>query len=140
MVDGRVRERDWPATPRAVGAVALQLPVPAPDFAVWQRQWLDGEMLQRQLDYWTAQLADLTTLQLPTDHARPAVSSYRGGREWFEVPDGIFAEIKVIAGAGATLFMMLLAAFQSCCTTTPDRLTSSSARPLRTAIARSSKA
>ena len=49
------------------------------DFAVWQRGWLQGEELERQLGYWREQLGgELPVLELPTDHARPAVPSYRG--------------------------------------------------------------
>jgi hypothetical protein len=55
------------------------LPIQYADFAVWQRQWLQGEVLEAQLSYWKKQLDDMPTLQLPTDRPRPAVQT-RGGR------------------------------------------------------------
>src|SRR6185312_12534634 len=58
------------------------LPVPAlqyADYAAWQRAWLQGDVLRRQLDYWTERLAGVVALELPTDRPRPAVPSGRGG-------------------------------------------------------------
>ena len=49
------------------------------DYAVWQREWLQGEVLEEQLRYWRKQLGGMETLELPTDRVRPAVQSYRGG-------------------------------------------------------------
>jgi Condensation domain len=48
------------------------------DFALWQRKWLRGEVLEEQLDYWRQQLADVPTLELPTDRPRPAVQTHKG--------------------------------------------------------------
>jgi hypothetical protein len=56
----------------------MQLPLQYGDFAVWQREWLQGEVLERQLSYWREQLADLPPLQLPTDRPRPTMQSHRG--------------------------------------------------------------
>ena len=57
-----------------------ELSVQYADFAVWQRQWLSGEVLKRQLDYWQQQLAGAPPLlALPTDRPRPAVQTFRGG-------------------------------------------------------------
>ena len=61
------------------------LPIQYADFAVWQRQWLAGEVLETQLSYWREQLADVALLQLPTDRPRPAVQSYRGARQYIEL-------------------------------------------------------
>ena len=59
-----------------------ELPVQYADFAVWQREWLQGEVRERQLSYWRRQLAGAATvLELPADHRRPASQSFRGGRE-----------------------------------------------------------
>ena len=55
-----------------------ELPIQYADFAVWQREWLQGEVLERELEYWRKQLAGMEDLELPTDHPRPAVQSYRG--------------------------------------------------------------
>jgi hypothetical protein len=101
----------------AVNGVASPLPalpIQYADFAVWQRQWLQGEVLQKQIDYWRRQFADLPdALKLPTDYPRRAVQSFRGGREMFSLDEALSRELKELGqGEGATLFMTLLAAFQ----------------------------
>src|ERR671923_2630268 len=58
-----------------------ELPIQYADYALWQRQWLQGEVLDGQLAYWKRQLAGLTTLELPTDRPRPAVQTFRGARQ-----------------------------------------------------------
>ena len=63
-----------------------ELPVQYADFAVWQREWLTGETLERQLFFWKQQIAGLTPLDLPTDRPRPVMQSYRGAREWLVLP------------------------------------------------------
>ena len=55
-----------------------ELPIQYADFAVWQRAWLQGERLEQELEYWRKQLAGMTSLELPTDHPRPAAPSRRG--------------------------------------------------------------
>jgi amino acid adenylation domain-containing protein len=84
------------------------------DFAVWQRGWLTGEVLEEQLGYWRHQLSDLPALELPTDRPRPAaVQAHRGARQRLELPEGSTRALKELARMeGATLFMVLLAAFQ----------------------------
>ena len=58
------------------------LPVQYADFAHWQRQWLQGEVLETQIAYWKKQLAGAPALiDLPTDHARPAVQTFRGAHQ-----------------------------------------------------------
>src|SRR5262249_45462775 len=52
------------------------LPIQYADYAIWQRAWLSGEVLDEQMAYWRKQLADLEPLELPTDHPRPAIQSY----------------------------------------------------------------
>jgi amino acid adenylation domain-containing protein len=91
------------------------LPIQYVDFAVWQRQYLRGEVLERQLSYWRQQLAGApTVLELPLDRPRPPVQTYRGARETLllsrPVAEGLWA---VSHQQGATLFMTLLAAFQA---------------------------
>ncbi len=54
------------------------LPIQYADFAHWQRQWLQGEVLETQLTYWKRQLLGASPLELPTDHPRPAVQTFRG--------------------------------------------------------------
>lgn len=91
-----------------------ELPIQYTDFAVWQRQWLQGEVLHRQLDYWRRQFADLPpALDLPTDYPRRPVQSFRGERELISLSNEVSGQLKELAqGEGATLFMTLLAAFQ----------------------------
>jgi amino acid adenylation domain-containing protein len=90
------------------------LPIQYADFAVWQREWLKGEALDRQLDYWKQQLeGDTPVLTLPTDRPRQAVQTFRGASITFSVPGDISGKLKDFARReGATLFMSLLAAFQ----------------------------
>ncbi|ARU62804.1 hypothetical protein CBW65_18870 [Tumebacillus avium] len=89
------------------------LPIQYPDYAVWQRNWLEGETMQRQLSYWNVQLAgDLPALRLPTDHPRPARKTYVGRVESFKLPLQLAERLKEVSRAeGATLFMTLLSAF-----------------------------
>ncbi len=96
------------------GGAPPALPIQYADYAVWQRRWLAGEVLARQLDYWRRQLAGLPVLELPTDRPRPAVSRHRGGQVRLAIPPALAAELKKLGRAsGATLFMTLLAGFQA---------------------------
>ncbi|MCP4662996.1 MAG: AMP-binding protein, partial [bacterium] len=91
-----------------------ELEVQYADFAVWQRQWLRGEILEAQLGYWRAQLADLPVLELPCDRPRPAMQSFRGAMERFLLPDKLHRRLLELSEErGVTLFMTLLAAFQA---------------------------
>ncbi|MEZ4860208.1 MAG: amino acid adenylation domain-containing protein [Caldilineaceae bacterium] len=91
------------------------LPIQYADFAVWQRAQLQGERLAEHLRYWTGQLADAPQLlELPTDHPRPAVNSYRGSHVAFQVDAALTTVLNRLSQQqGATLFMTLLAAFQT---------------------------
>ncbi|MET0396108.1 MAG: amino acid adenylation domain-containing protein [Longimicrobiaceae bacterium] len=90
------------------------LPLQYGDFAVWQRGRLGGEVLDKQLGYWREQLRGLPTVELPTDFPRPPVQSHRGAGLWFRVPAETNARLKAVAREeGATLFMLLLAAWQT---------------------------
>ena len=61
-----------------------ELPIQYADFAVWQREHLEGERLEAELGYWRRQLAGIPeTLELPSDHPRPAVDAFRGATETF---------------------------------------------------------
>jgi amino acid adenylation domain-containing protein len=100
------------------GAAALPgLPVNYADFAVWQRQWLQGETLASQLRYWRGRLAGLPALEFPADRPRLAPSSSRassrGSSQTFEIPPDLASRIEALARHyDATLYMFLLAAFQ----------------------------
>ncbi len=90
-----------------------ELPVQYADFAVWQREWLDGEVMRRQLRYWKEKLAaPPPPLRLPTDRPRPAVETSRGGSQFTEMSVELTRRLKELCRQeGATLFMALLAAF-----------------------------
>ncbi len=89
------------------------LPLQYADYAVWQRRWFTGEVLDRQLAYWKTQLAGASfALDLPSDRPRPPVMSYRGGRRPFALPAALRGPLGELSRRrGVTLFMTLLAAF-----------------------------
>ncbi len=91
------------------------LPVQYADFAVWQRQWLRGEVLETQLAWWKEQLAGAPpVLELPTDRPRPPVQSFRGAFLMVPLPAALSAELRrVCLEERVTLFMALLAGFQA---------------------------
>jgi amino acid adenylation domain-containing protein len=96
------------------GPVRLRdLPYRYAEFAAWQRRWLDTGVLDRQLHYWVSQLRDVPVLQLPTDRPRPAVQTFRGAHETTFLPRELREGLEALARReGATLFMLLLAAFE----------------------------
>ncbi|GHO60124.1 condensation domain-containing protein [Ktedonobacter robiniae] len=90
------------------------LPVQYADYALWQRRWLSGPVLQQHLDYWREQLRGARALALPTDHARPATRSTQGASVHFVLPADLSQQIRQLSQQeGVTLFMTLLAAFQT---------------------------
>ncbi|MFZ6029473.1 MAG: amino acid adenylation domain-containing protein [Chloroflexota bacterium] len=91
-----------------------ELPVQYADFAHWQCQWLQGETLERQLGYWKEKLQGAPgVLELPTDHARPAVRTYRGKTFNVALPTMLGQGVKTLAQQeGVTPFMILLSTFQ----------------------------
>jgi amino acid adenylation domain-containing protein len=92
-----------------------ELPIQYADFAVWQRGWLSGEELERQLSYWRRQLAGVpASLDLPADRPRPALPTQRGARLPAAFDPALAAELgRLSRGSGSTLFMVLLAGFQA---------------------------
>lgn len=90
-----------------------ELPFQYADYAVWQREWLQGSVMEGQLGYWKKQLAELPDLELPMARARPAVRSNRGAVQTFEISEELLKSLEKLGESeGATLFMTLLAAFQ----------------------------
>ncbi|BAT56842.1 amino acid adenylation domain-containing protein (plasmid) [Nostoc sp. NIES-3756] len=89
-------------------------PIQYADFAIWQRKWLQGEVLQTQLDYWKQQLSgNLPILELPTDQPRPAIQSNNGATQPFQLSKSLSEKLKDLSKQeGVTLFMTLLAAFK----------------------------
>jgi amino acid adenylation domain-containing protein len=88
------------------------LPIQYADFAAWQREWLTGEVFERQMGYWRRQLGGLEVTELPTDRPRPPMETFRGTLQ----PAGFSlattdAMRELARSSGATLYMVLLAAF-----------------------------
>ncbi|MBV9774815.1 MAG: amino acid adenylation domain-containing protein, partial [Gemmatimonadetes bacterium] len=90
-----------------------ELPVQYADFALWQRAWLSGETLERQLSYWRDRLAGAPALlELPTERPRPAVSDHRGAVRSLRIDPAAADRLRALGRReGATLFMTLLAGF-----------------------------
>ncbi len=104
------------------GAFALGRRSPLPelavqyaDYAVWQRDWLVGEALDAQLDYWRGELAGIPAgIELPIDKPRPPAQTFPGARRVQRLPAELSAAVRRAGGRhGATLYMTLLAAFQA---------------------------
>ncbi|HEU4556418.1 MAG TPA: amino acid adenylation domain-containing protein, partial [Longimicrobium sp.] len=91
-----------------------ELTVQYADYAVWQRDHLRDGVLEGQLSYWRERLAGAPELlELPTDHPRPAVQTYRGAHERIDLPGELVERLAALGRSeGATLFMTLLGAFQ----------------------------
>ncbi|MCA9704330.1 MAG: non-ribosomal peptide synthetase, partial [Myxococcales bacterium] len=84
------------------------------DYAIWQRQWLQGDVLEAQLAYWTEQLAGAPALELPTNRPRPQEPTYRGRIESFRLSAELTDQLEHLSRtADVTLFMTLLAGFQA---------------------------
>ncbi|MGO9169514.1 MAG: non-ribosomal peptide synthetase, partial [Candidatus Sulfotelmatobacter sp.] len=88
------------------------LPIQYADYSEWQREWLQGEVLERQLDYWRKQLAGHEALNLPTDRPHSAKPTLAGAMEMSRLPEPLVSKLKLLSGQqGVTLFMTLLAGF-----------------------------
>jgi amino acid adenylation domain-containing protein len=92
-----------------------ELPIQYADFAIWQREWLEGEEVQSQLSYWKQQLGgDLPVLNLPFDRPRAAMQSERGAKQPITFAPELTSSLRELSKQeGVTMFMTLLAAFQS---------------------------
>jgi amino acid adenylation domain-containing protein len=92
----------------------LQLPLQYADFAHWQREWLQGEVLENQLTYWRQQLNGISMLHLPTDKLKSPIQSYQGATQFIELPKNLTDALQALSQQeDVTLFMTLLAAFQT---------------------------
>ena len=89
------------------------LPIQYADYSVWQRQFLSGEVLDKQLAYWKLQLAGApASLELPTDRQRPPVQTYHGAQQSVVIPKPLLDQLRELSRReGVTFFMTLLAAF-----------------------------
>ena len=92
----------------------VPLPIHYADYAVWQREWLQGDVLAQQLSYWQQHLHDVpTALALPTDFPRPLTQSFLGNQQTFVLSPQLLRQLKTLGHKQqCTLFMTLLAAFQ----------------------------
>ncbi len=91
-----------------------KLPIQYADFAAWQRQWLSGQVLDTQLNYWKNQLAGATPLELPTDKPRPTIQNHQGARQSLVLSKKLTSALKALSQrSDTTLFMTLLAAFKT---------------------------
>ncbi|HEU5459810.1 MAG TPA: condensation domain-containing protein, partial [Pyrinomonadaceae bacterium] len=92
-----------------------ELPIQYADYAVWQKEFLTGEVFDSHLSYWTQTLHDAPpVLNLPTDHPRPPVQTFNGASEPFQFPDGLSEKLQQLgADNNASLFMVLLGAFKA---------------------------
>ncbi len=91
------------------------LPIQYADFAIWQRQQLQGEVLEIELGYWRSKLqGELPVIQLPADFPRARVQTFQGAIAQFQLSASVTAKLKTLAHKeSATLFMTLLAAFKA---------------------------
>jgi amino acid adenylation domain-containing protein len=91
-----------------------ELPIQYADYTMWQRERLQGQVLEQQLSYWKRQLAGSNMLQLPTDRPRPPLQSQNGALFDFLIAANLTQQLKILADEqGATFFMLLVAAFQT---------------------------
>lgn len=91
------------------------LPLQYADYAVWQRRWLEGPVLEKQIAYWKERLQECApTIELPADHSRPAAPTHRGEVVRFSLSPALTGALKNLGQQKeATLYMVLLAAFQT---------------------------
>ncbi len=113
MIDELVRLYEGYSQGREVSLTALNLQYA--DYALWQRTWMEAGEQARQLDYWKQQLGDQQPiLELPADYPRPVVQSHAGARLAVQLEPALIDGLKQVARQqGVTLFMLLLASFQS---------------------------
>jgi len=92
-----------------------ELPIQYADYAVWQREWLAREVLERQLTYWQKQLEGApAAIELPADYTRPAAQTYRGATASGEVGEEVSTKLRLLSRhEGVTLYVTMLAAFKA---------------------------
>ncbi len=89
-------------------------PIQYADFAIWQREYLKGDVLETLLSYWRKQLAGFQALELPTDRPRPPIQTYSGAIEWLFLSADLVKSMRALSRQqSVTLFMILLAAFKA---------------------------
>ena len=105
----------YTAFSRGENSPLTELLIQYADYALWQREWLKGNVLKTQLNYWQQKLAGAPPLlELPYDRPRPSVQTFRGGSESFELDKKLTEKLHQLSQrSGCTLFMTLLAAWSS---------------------------
>ena len=90
------------------------LPIQYADFSVWQREWIQGAVREKQLSYWKGELERApAVLELPTDRQRPALQTFDGARQMLVIPEALYRSLEGLSQReGVTLFMTLVAAFE----------------------------
>jgi amino acid adenylation domain-containing protein len=102
----------YEAAVTGVPAALDELPVQFADYAIWEREQLEGERLEVLVDHWRAALDGAPLLQLPTDRPRPLVQTYTGGQERLEIGREVLDALRALGRReGATLFVTLLTAY-----------------------------
>ena len=105
--------RLYEAYARGEESPLAELEIQYADYAVWQRDWLQGEVLQKQMGYWKEQLKGMDALEMPTDFPRPAVMSHHCGSVALQLPASLTQKLKELGRReGVTLFMGLLGGMQ----------------------------
>src|SRR5262249_11393014 len=95
------------------GSPLPELEIQYADYAVWQRKYLAGGVMESEVGYWKERLKGSAALELPSDHPRPASSSHRGATERIEIGSQLSEGLKKLSQReGATLFMVLMSAFK----------------------------
>jgi amino acid adenylation domain-containing protein len=89
------------------------LPIQYSDFATWQRNWLQGEVLETQINYWKKQLKDAPQrLELPADHPRPPIQNHKGSHYSHTLTPELTGQLNSLSQQqGVSLYMLLLAVF-----------------------------
>jgi amino acid adenylation domain-containing protein len=105
----------YEAFSRGEASPLAELPIQYADFAVWQREWLQGEILDEHVSYWKRRLQDAApVLELPTDRPRPPVQTYHGASRPFRLSTNLSRSLKELGRQeGVTPFMTLLASFKA---------------------------
>lgn len=106
LYTAQIRDTENPLVP---------LPIQYSDYAQWQRDWLQGDVLDKQLGYWKKQLSNLPVVHgLPLDYPRPALQSFKGASIVHQLPGDLYTALQHLAKRhNATFFMLMNAAFAS---------------------------
>ena len=104
----------YSALVKGEGSKQEEMVIQYADYAAWQRGWLEGEEMERQMRYWRGQLGgEVRSLELPLDRVRPTRQNYRGGREYAKLSQEVRGKLREMSRReGVTVYMLLLAAYK----------------------------